>query len=258
MNGWIRLLGALALSTACATGASAQEAGAAVDNGTDPTRLNRTVTLSYEHLELLGGADIGTASLRYSLPVTPDKRTAVQIKVPFVTASFDTGSGLGLGDASLRLTRVFDVTREYGIVGQAELIFDTAERRALGNGTEVLKLTGIYARFLPNGGILAPAIVHSERIGAPAAGGGDISNTVFDLYYVPRLEDPRWYMTLDPAIGYDWTTDRASGSLAVTIGRNIETAGRGTASIFVKPSLGIGEHRLFDAGLEVGFKVVGF
>jgi hypothetical protein len=84
------------------------------------------------------------------------------------------------------------------------------------------------------------------------------NNTALDLYYVPKLNDPRNYMTIDPALLYDWELERLSSLLALTLGRVIPTALPGTSGVFIKPSIGIANERAYDWGLEVGFTVVRF
>ncbi|MGL6211733.1 MAG: hypothetical protein ACRC14_18070 [Paracoccaceae bacterium] len=228
------------------------------DNGTDPTRLSRNFSVGYEFLDLPRGGDAATLTFRYGMPISKDSRTAVQFKLPITDSFVGQDPGLQVGDVSVKLTRVLSFTRSYGIVASAELSFDTASQPTGGSGTEVLKLTGVYARFLKGGAIFAPAIVHTERVGGRVDGRPDISNTAIDLYYVPKLANPRLYMTIDPTIKYDWISEEASGALAVTVGQIIQTGGAGTTSIYVKPSVGIGENRGLDAGIEIGVKVVGF
>lgn len=235
----------------------AEEAGQ-VDNGTDPTKLSRSFSSGYEYLDLPGGGDVATLSFRYATPISADRRTDLQFKAPITDINVGSGTGLGLGDVSFKLSRVVAVKPGYGIVAAGELSFDTAAEPSGGNGTEVFKLTGIYAKFLKGGAIFAPAVVHTERVGARVGGRPDISNTVIDFYYVPKLADKRYFMTIDPSIKYDWVSDTASGAFAVTIGRILETGGRGTSSVFIKPTIGIGHHRGLDVGVEVGFKIVGF
>ena len=167
-------------------------------------------------------------------------------------------SNLGLGDVSVKISRVAVVTPAYGIVLGAEAVFDTADAPDQGAGVDVLKLSGIYAIFLRNGAIFAPSLVQSVSIGAPDPGRSDVNLTTIDLYYVPRLADPGAYMTVDPAILYDWETDRMSGALSVTYGTSVDLGIAGNESFFIKPSAGIGGNRGSDFGLEIGFKMVGF
>ncbi len=252
-----RLAGTAALLAIVSTAAFSQNTAEA-DNGTDPTRLSRNFSVGLEYVDLPGGGSVTTANIRYGTPISADGRTALQFKLPVTGTTADAFSGVDIGDASVKLTRVLALTGRYGIVASGELSFDTAGRSSGGSGTEVLKLTLVYAKFLKGGAIFAPAIVHTERVGGSVTGRPDIRNTVIDFYYVPKLADKRTYMTIDPSIKYDWETDDPSAALAVTVGRIIDTGGPGTSSIFIKPSIGIGNNRGLDAGIEIGFKVVGF
>jgi hypothetical protein len=151
---------------------------------------------------------------------------------------------------------VFGLTRERGLVAQAEMIFDTASRGELGAGKHVFKGTFIYARFLPKG-IFAPALVHSLDVGGDSQRPG-VSITTIDLYYVPKLADPRYFVTLDPALNFDWERDARFGSLGITAGRTVGKAFGGLAQVYVKPSVLFGRAPPGDWSLELGFKVLGF
>jgi len=227
------------------------------DDGTDPTRLSTSFSVSYEGVDLPTSGDLRTVFLKYGTPISADGRTGLNLKLPFVSTSFGE-SGFGVSDLSVKLTRVAAVTPTYGIVISAETVFDTADAPDRGAGVDVLKLSGVYAIFLGNGAIFAPSLQHSMSMGDPDSGRSKVSLTTLDLYYVPRLANPQAYMTLDPAINYDWETDKLFGALAVTYGRSVDLGIAGNESFFVKPSIGIGNDRVADFGIEVGFKVVGF
>lgn len=198
-----------------------------------------------------------TLFLKFGTPISLDGRTGLNFKLPFVSTSFG-DSGFGVGDVSVKLTRVLTVTPAYGIVVGAEAVIDTADAPVRGAGVDVLKLSGVYAIFLPTGAIFAPSVVHSVSIGSPDPGRSDVNSTTLDLYYVPRLSRPGTYMTVDPAVIYDWETDKLSGALSVTYGQSVNLGIAGNESFFIKPSAGIGGNRGSDFGLEVGFKVLGF
>ncbi len=175
--------------------------------------------------------------------------------MPFVRTDFTGGNTLRLGDVALQGTHVFGLTRQRGMVVQAEWIANTARRPDLGTGRDVFKGTFIYARFLPSG-ILAPALVHSADSGGDR-GRNEVNVTTFDLYFVPTLADPKTFVTLDPAITYDWETNKGFASFAATVGRNLGPAFGGQSQIFVKPTLLGGGNRPADWSIEVGFKVLG-
>lgn len=226
---------------------------AEVDNGTDPTKLRRTFWTSYEHMELNGDASRSTFKLMYEAPVT--EKTSLRVTLPGV--GFDApgiDSGMEQGDFALRATHILSVTPQRGVVLQGEIFANTAGRPELGYDTTVLKGTVIYAKFLEGGRIFAPAVSHAQSLG----GDRQIRETTVDFYYVPKLPDPAWYMTVDPAIINDWENDKTYASFAVTTGRAVGKIGGGVAQVYLKPGIFIGNDRPADWALEAGFRVLGF
>jgi hypothetical protein len=226
------------------------------DDGTDPTKLTRSASIAFEHLDLVSGFQSDQFTLTYNEPIGVGA-TALQIKVPYSSVDFLGDTGFGLGDISLKLTRVMTVNRSYGMVVNGELILDTAGRSELGAGQYILKPGFIYAMFLPDGSILAPSIFHSVSFG-----GDDLRRrvnlTVVDFYYVPKLSNKALFMTLDPAVSYGWTEDAIFGSLAVTVGYKLGPMLGGNAQISLKPSFTFGGDRPSDWGVQITFKVLGF
>lgn len=236
--------------------AAAQEQEAAPNNGTDPTRLTTTAVVAYEYNDLIGGMGRHAPRLDLTLPFGEKQDYSLRLRVPVVSNDVAGDDGFGLGDVSVTGTHVFGLTRKRGLVAQAEMIFDTASRDELGAGKHVFKGTFIYARFLPKG-IFAPALVHSVDVGGSSQR-PDVSITTIDLYYVPKLADPRNFVTLDPALNFDWERGAQFGSVAITAGRAIGKAFGGVAQVYVKPTVMFGHERPGDWSLELGFKVLGF
>ena len=235
---------------------AAQDAPRAENNGTDPTRPARFVTLAYENLELTNGFTSRRFEFRFNQPIG-EGRSAVQLTVPVTSVDVLGDDGFGLGDIGLRYTNVAVVTPQYGLVFQLEAELPTADRDELGTGHVVLKPTVIYARFLKNGAILAPSLLHTFNVGGPDSR-ADVNLTTFDLYYVPKLANPKVYMTLDPALNYDWEAEKVYGAFALTLGYRTGPAFGGNGQVFVKPSLTVGQNRPVDWGLEIGFQVLNF
>ncbi len=247
---------AVCLLLAVPVAVSAQEQESAPNNGTDPTRLTTTAVVAYEYNDLSAGMARHAPRLDLTLPFGEKQDYSLRLRVPVVSNDVAGDDGFGLGDVSLTGTHVFGLTRQRGLVVQAELAFDSASRPELGTGKHVFKGTFIYARFLPKG-IFAPALVHSIDVGGDSDR-ADVSATTIDLYYVPKLSDPRNFMTLDPALNVDWENDAQFASVAVTAGRVVGKAFGGVAQVYVKPSVMMGHERPGDWSLEVGFKVLGF
>jgi len=236
-------------------GCVAQETS--VENGTDPTKLLTTAEAKYEYLDLENGIGSGSLRLSFTQPLGEKQDYSLRLRVPINQVDIPGSGSHDLGDASLQLAHVFGLTRKHAFVLQAEAIFDTAARPELGTGKNALKGTLIYAKFLTGGNIFAPALVQTNSLGGQDSR-ADINTTTLDFYYVPKLADSRNLVTFDPALNFDWETDREYLSLAVTMGRVLGPQLGGTGVAFVKPSLYAGGQRPATWGIELGYKVIGF
>jgi hypothetical protein len=249
-------LAALALVCFFPAGANAQDKPAA-NNGTDPTRFQTVALARYEYLELDGGVGSGVLRLSYSRPFGTKQDYLWEVTVPVSYNDAFGNSGYDLGDVSVKIQHVFGLTRKGAYVLKGEMNFDTAARPELGTGKHVFEGTFIFARFLKNKAIFAPALVHSVSLGGDDAR-ADVNATTLDFYYVPRLKDPRNLITFDPSLNFDWENDKQFIGLAITAGRVVGPAWGGNAIVFVKPSLFAGDERPGSWGIEVGYKVLGF
>jgi hypothetical protein len=79
---------------------------------------------------------------------------------------------------------------------------------------------------------------------------------VVDLYYVPRFSDPHTFMTVDPAVVFDWENEKQFATLAVTLGRVLGKALGGNSQVYGKPSIQVGTDRSADWGFEAGSKLI--
>lgn len=118
------------------------------NDGTDPTRLTTSFSLSYEALSLPGGGDIQTIFFRYGTPISADGRTGLNLKLPVISTSLG-DSGFGVSDLSVKLSRVLTVTPTYGIVLGAEAVFATADAPDRGAGVDALKLSASTPSSFP-------------------------------------------------------------------------------------------------------------
>lgn len=223
----------------------------------DPTQFITTAETTLEFLDLRSGFDARTWVFALALPVSEAKRTNIRFRVPLEANDVLDDDGLGLGDVSIKANHVLRITPRYGLVAAGELVFDTADRAELGTGKTVFKGTFIYARFLKNGAIFAPAVVHSTSI-AGKDRRADVNSTTIDFYYVPVLKNRRQFATIDPAITCNWETRKLYGALAVTFGQGVGRMLGGTGQLFVKPSILFGANRPANWGAQIGFKVINF
>jgi len=247
---------ATALALMVSTSVHAQDKPAA-NNGTDPTRFQTVALAKYEYLGLNDGFGSSTLRLVYSQPFGEKHDYLWEVTVPVTAVDVFGNNDHDLGDIAFKVQRVFGLSRSGAYVVKGEMNFDTAARPELGTGKNVFKGTFIYARFLKNKAIFAPAIVHSVSLGGDGSR-ADVSSTTFDFYYVPKLKDPRNLVTFDPSLNFDWENDKQFFGLAVTAGRVIGPAFGGNAIVFVKPSVFAGTDKPGPWGIEVGYKVLGF
>jgi hypothetical protein len=253
-----RLLAALAASKLVAVGFASPSAAQTDDkpnDGTDPTRPVRTMQGDFEYLDLAQSrakSKVFTGSF-----AQPFGRTSIQVKAPLASLNVNGDQAYALGDVSVKYTRVFGVTPREGYVFTTEVFFDTAERPELGSGKYVVKPTLIYARFLRDGAIFAPALVQSVSV-AGRSSRADVNTTTIDFYYVPRLANPRLYMTYDPAVNYDWEQDDFYAALAVTLGLKLGQVLGGSGQVFIRPSTTFGDQRPVDWGIKAGFQLLNF
>lgn len=231
-------------------------AGEEVNNGTNPTLLATTAGIQYTYNDIRGGLSSGLWEAYVGVPFGSRKQFQLQLTVPYANGALN--NDFDFGDVSLKFVHVVDVNASRGIAYTAELSVDTAARPDLGNGQEVLELSGFYAKFLPGGSIIAPALVQTVGLDGKGPNGRGINRTTFDLYYVPKLANPKFFMTFDPALTYDWETDQGFASLQVTFGMLTGKISGGDSQIFIKPGIYAGGDRPLDFSVQVGFKVLGF
>ncbi|MCY3001196.1 MAG: hypothetical protein NTV21_05275 [Planctomycetota bacterium] len=213
--------------------------------------------VQYETLDLNHGVESDTFRLTYIQPLGEKQDYSLRYRVPVASVDALGNDDYGLGDASLQVGHVFGLTREGGFVAQGEMVFDTASRDELGTGKNVARGTFIAARFLDNGAILAPSLVQSVSLWGDG-GRADVNTTTMDVYYVPKLADPRQLLTFDPALNADWETEKEYLSLAVTYGYVLGKAFGGRSILTIKPSMFFGGERPGDWGVEFGLKIIDF
>ena len=226
-----------------------------VNNGTDPTKLATAVLVQYKYTELLTNDSTGLFEAQYTHPIGALKNKSLTVNIPYASGVVD--DDFGLGDLSLKFTHVAALNSQRGLAYTAEAIFDTADRNELGTGQTVLKVSGFYAKFLKGGNIFAPALVHQIDL-SNNKDRSNVNNTTLDLYYVPKLTNPNYFLTFDPAVTSDWENNREYVSLTVTLGRMLGKAFGGDSQVYIKPQILGGSERPVDWTIQVGYKVIGF
>lgn len=247
----------LAHTAAFADAQTTSGAEQVIDNGTDPTKFSTALAADWEHIDLKGDMSSQTLNVTYWQPYGAKKQANLRVRLPVLRITGIGHNDYAIGDFSLKTNVLLKLTPAYGVVAAGELTFDTASRDELGTGKTVLKGALTYAKFLSNGDIFAPTIQQSVSLWGQSDR-AKVNNTLFDFYYVPKIKNPKWFVTIDPALSLDWETDKKYGSLAVTVGRSTGPAFGGNGQVYIKPTALFGGDRPGKWGIQVGYKVIGF
>ncbi len=259
-------LAALPLMAALAAPAAAQDDLSEVNNGTNPTLLTTQFGVQYQFNQINSDLNTGLFEAFYTQPFGAGGKRAFRITVPGSDSPFNgdpifggtPGNDFTLGDISLTYIDVFYLTEKNGSAFTFELFLDTADEPTAGYGQFVGETSAFYAWFLSNGAIFAPAWVQTFGLEGGNDAGVDVNVSTFDFYYVPKLANPRYFMTFDPAIIHDWESDDTFGSLQVTFGIMTGKAFGGDSQITVKPGILFGGDAPADWSLQVAYKVLNF
>ncbi len=245
-----------------------------INNGTNPTLLTTQAGIQYQFNQIDPDLDTGVLELFYTQPIG-DGSKAFRITVPWSDSEFnsqprlgdaalafaenpDIGAELALGDISLTYIDVFYLTERNGSAFTFELFLDTAATDFAGYGQLAGETSLFYAWFLDNDAIFAPAWVQTFGLEGGNDDGKNVNVTTVDFYYVPKLANPKYYLTFDPAVIHDWETDDTFGSLQVTAGMLTGRAFGGDSQVFIKPGVLFGGDRPADWSVQVGYKVLNF
>ncbi len=246
--------------------AKAQEDLSEINNGTNPTLLTTQFGLQYQFNQINSDLNTGLFEAFYTQPFGEGGKRAFRITVPGSDSPFNANPIFGgkpgveftLGDISVTYIDVFHLTEKNGAAFTFELFLDTAETEAAGYGQFAGETSAFYAWFLNNGAIFAPAWVQTFGLEGGNDQGQNVNTTTIDFYYVPKLKNPRFYLTFDPAIIHDWETDATFGSLQVTAGMLTGKAFGGDGQVFIKPGILFGGDRPAEWSVQVGYKVLNF
>ncbi|SDG61167.1 hypothetical protein [Alloyangia pacifica] len=226
-----------------------------INNGTNPTLLTTQAGIQYQFSQITDDLDAGLWEAFYTQPFG-DGSKAFRFTLPYTNSPLD--SAYDFGDFSVTYIDVFHLTEKTGAAFTAEFFLDTASREDTGYGQYAMETSLFYAWFLDSGAIFAPAWVQTFGLEGGNDAGAELNTTTVDFYYVPKLPNPKYYLTFDPAVIHDWEADRTFGSLQVTAGMLTGRAFGGDSQIFIKPGVLFGADAPADWSVQVGFKVLNF
>jgi len=248
---------ALILTTSAAGTAMAQDGS---DNsGTNPINFTWDWR-SYVEMQDIGKSEDTSLTLQtieQRMPV--GSKANFRYRVRHVSLSLDPGGEgtsreiSGLGDWDTRVLYVPKVSAKAALVVGLEASFNTASNRFLGSGKTTLgpQIFGVFFRPPGGGALIAPAYQYVFHV-AGDADRADISRSQFDVFYLWLDKGKKWWVMANPQAVIDHEGETEFALLEAEYGRMMFAG----LSSYVRPSVGIGEHRPYDLSAEFGLKVI--
>ena len=163
----------------------------------------------------------------------------------------------GFGDVDFRFLTVphLDMSKRIAVAVGLEIFLDTASDDALGSGSTSLGPQIFLVLFKPFGldlDLFAPAYQHKFSID-----GKDVNQSLIDLFILKTSEDKSLWALVDPAFVIDHEANTEYMLIDIELGTMLDKyLGTKGHSAYVRPSVGIGGDRPYDASIEVGYKIV--
>ncbi len=226
--------------------------------GTDPTNITWDWR-AYVEMQAIQGGDNSRTVLTIEQKVPLGKNASFRFRARHVSLSLDPDSDgssteiSGMGDWETRLLYIAKADRRRALAMGLEATFDTASNQFLGSGKNTLGPQIFAVLFNPPGGgvLLAPAYQYIFDVGGDE-GRADVSKSQFNLFYVWLDKGKKWWVVADQSAVLDHENETEFGLLKVEYGRMM----LGGMSSYVKPSIGVGNHRPHDWSVEFGFKAI--
>jgi len=230
--------------------------------GTNPIAFTFDLRLYNEHqwLNTAGDGDQNVTTLEFRAPLL-DGKLQFRVKARVIDIDADlNGDGVadaddsGFGDTDLRFLVVphVDMANKFAFAVGLEIFLDTASEDVLGAGSTALG-PQVFAVFFkpfdsPYIDLFAPAYQHRFSVD-----GNDVNQSLIDLFFLKTAKDKSWWMLLDPQFILDHETGKDFILIDAEFGLMVGAPGH---SIYVRPSVGIGGDRPYDASFEAGYKII--
>lgn len=232
-------------------------------SGTNPTNIQNEVRIFNEYQDLDGSRYSNTTNFLFNYAIA--NNLGIKATLPLKGSDAPTNAltrepddQFGLGDLKLKTMYIPYIDRRLGVVVGGEFLFDTASEKNLGRGRYVAAPLGGMAFFFPGPWLFAPIYQHNFDLGGDDAR-GHVSEGYLDLYVVKPLPKQKMWVIFDPTVTFDYeNNDRVNCTFDLEIGKMVAKVWGGVASVYARPSLGVGNSRPYDWSVETGIKVVGF
>ena len=259
----VALFASVAFSSVCI----AQEQDQKADNtGTNPINFSKDFRVYNNYTWLnFGDGNANVLTAEYRTPFAGGKwQWRVRARYTGLNADLnndgiDEIDQTGMGDIDMRFLTILSLNMEKKSAWAAglEVFLNTASEDVLGLGTTALGPQLFYVKFLPRG-LFAPGLQYKFSIDEDF-GRMKTDQILIDLNYLRMAQDKQSWFFTDPQIVIDNEANREFAIVDFEFGwmmsKWTELKGH---SFYIRPSVGVGNERLTDYSIEIGYKVVGF
>jgi hypothetical protein len=159
----------------------------------------------------------------------------------------------GLGDTDLRFMTI-PYLKKFGVATGVEIFLDTASEDVLGSGADKVAPFVFFGIFNPlgKGSLIVPGYQHIVSY-REAAGRSEVHQGLIDIFIVKTFKSAKYWGYVDPQILLDYENSIEFMLLEIQAGMMVGPAGH---SMWIMPSIGVGQDRPYDLSVELGYKIV--
>lgn len=236
--------------------------------GTNPINFSHDFRVFNEYLSLNtpGDGNQNVSTMEFRTPFASGKwqfRTRIRytaLNLDLNDDGIDEVNKQGLGDVDFRLLTVpyLDMPNRFALAAGLETFLPTAEQ---GLGSQRLSFgpQAFAVFFAPLGiknSLVAPAYQHRFSVYESSDGEG-LHQGLIDLFFLKTTDDKQQWALVNPQFVMDYNEDTYFGLIEIEVGTMLDKwIGVGGKSVFVRPSIQIGDDRPANGSIEIGFKAV--
>jgi len=268
---------ALLIIGLASTGVQAQEdANAAAkaamkkdSTGTNPINFTHDLRIyhEYQFLNTPGDGDQQVTTLEFRIPFSDGKwqfrirARGQQLNIDTNDDGIDEVSDGGAGDFDFRILTVpiVDMKNKFALAVGFETFLPTATEDSLGSGALSFgpQLFGVFFNpFGIKGTLIAPAYQHKFSI-AEDDGRDEVHQGLIDIFFLWISPAKQYWALFDPQIILDYEEDKEFMIVDLEVGTMLDKyLGTKGHSVYLRPSIAIGDDRPTEGSIEVGYKII--
>ena len=229
--------------------------------GTNPLNFTYDARLYNEYMWLntLGDGYQNITTFEFRAPLADGKwqfRGKIRgsiLEADFNNDGIDDVDHSGFGDTDLRFMTI-PYLKKFGFAWGVEFFLDTASHESLGTGANSIAPFVGLAFFNPfgPGSLFVPLYQHKISVNENT-GRDRVHQGILDLFMVKTFQANKYWGYIDPQVILDYENNKEFMLLEIQLGMMTGPKGQ---SVWIMPSIGVGNDRPYDFSLEVGYKIV--